>query len=83
MRRLVIAVDCDDVLVRTTPFFVNAYNKKYGTHATLADARNVDPAIWGAEESVILARWATLIEEPEYRLLAPDAEEGAAATGLD
>jgi len=75
MRRLVIAVDCDDVLVRTTPFFVNAYNKKYGTHATLADARKTDSAIWGDEESVVLARWVALMEEPEYRSLAPDAEE--------
>lgn len=75
MRRLVIAVDCDDVLVRTTPFFVTAYNEKYGTEVTLADALNVDPNIWGADEGTILARWAALAEEDAYKLLTPDPQE--------
>lgn len=75
MKRLVIAVDCDDVLVRTTPFFVNTYNEKYGTTATLADSQNVDPEIWGADETTIVERWAALTEEEEYKLLAPDSEE--------
>lgn len=75
MKRLVIGVDCDDVLVRTTPFFVETYNKKYGTSATLADARNVDPVIWGADEATTLLRWELLTQEEEYKVLAPDPEE--------
>ena len=29
MERLVIAIDCDDVLIPTTEYTVGAYNKKY------------------------------------------------------
>lgn len=75
MKRLVIAVDCDDVLVATTPFFVDAYNKKYGTNATLAQAHDASPEIWGANEEVVVARWAQLTEEDAYRLLAPNPIE--------
>jgi uncharacterized HAD superfamily protein len=75
MKRLVIAVDCDDVLVRTTPFFVDAYNKKYGTNATLAEARNAYAPSWQGDPDEVVARWGTLTEESEYKLLVPDSEE--------
>lgn len=77
MRRLIIAVDCDDVLVLTTPFFVDAYNKKYGTNIALADALSADPAIWGAEEPVVVSRWQELTQTDEYEALSPDPREAA------
>ena len=77
MRRLVIAVDCDDVLVSTTPFFVDAYNKKYGTNAELAQARDASAEVWGDEEEVVLKKWAALCETEEYKSLSPDPREAA------
>lgn len=75
MRRLVIAVDCDDVLVSTTPFFVSTYNATYGTNATLADARTASAEVWQAEENVVLERWAELSNHDTYKQLRPDPEE--------
>ncbi len=75
MRRLVIAVDCDDVLVLTTPFLVDAYNKTYGTNATLAQARDATASVWMDEESIVLKNWAALCETDEYKSLSPDPRE--------
>ena len=52
MKRLVIAVDCDDVLVSTAPYFVDTYNNTYGTSGTLEYAHSPDPSVWGASEEV-------------------------------
>jgi 5'(3')-deoxyribonucleotidase len=75
VRRLVIAVDCDDVLVSTTPFLVDAYNKTYGTNAGLAQARDASAEVWGDEEDVVLRNWAALCETDEYKSLSPDPRE--------
>jgi len=76
MKRLVIAGDCDDVLVRTTPFFVNAYNEKYGTNVLLADARDGTAPSWGGlDDAVIIKRWEQLMETDGYKGLRPDPLE--------
>ena len=75
MRRLVIAVDCDDVLVSTTPFLVDAYNKTYGTNATLAQARDASASVWLDPEEKVIEQWAALCETEEYKQLGPDAQE--------
>lgn len=76
MRRLVIAVDCDDVLVQTTPFFVNAYNEKYGTNVVLADARDGNGASWGGvDDEVVMDRWRRLMDTDGYKGLRPDPLE--------
>ena len=75
MRRLVIAVDCDDVLVPTAPFMVRAYNQLYGTSATLAQLNDPSFDIWQADEALQNERWAQLIEVEGYKELRPSAEE--------
>lgn len=76
MRRLVIAVDCDDVLVRTTPFFVSAYNEKYSTDVVLADARKADGESWGGvADDIVIERWRDLMNTDGYKGLRPDAVE--------
>lgn len=75
MRRLVIAVDCDDVLVRTTPFFVETYNRLYGTNATLEQAHDSSFEIWQADEELQLERWADMIHADGYRELGIDPTE--------
>jgi len=81
MRKLIIAVDCDDVLVRTTPFFVDAYNRKYGTKVTLAGAHEGDE-IWETDRATLDGRFAALMNTDEYRTLAPSTEEVAVLTAL-
>lgn len=82
MKRLIIAVDCDDVLVPTTPFFVDAYNVQYGTAVQLSQAHQVSTDAWGADSAVVSERLASLMETEGYRLLAPSAEAIEVLAGL-
>lgn len=82
MRRLVIAIDCDDVVVPTTPFFIAAYNKQYGTDVKFEQAHIEGDDIWGVPHSVMLDRFAEMIESEAYRQLGPSAEEAAILTEL-
>ena len=74
MRKLIIAVDCDDVLGQTSPFFVSAYNRTYGTEVTLDGAHTLD-ARWKADRETFEARLAALMEMDEYKALSPGKEE--------
>ena len=65
MRRLVIAVDCDDVLLMTTPFFVDAYNRTFGTSVTLDKANNSQHDVWGVDRATLEARFAQLMDTDE------------------
>ena len=75
MKRLVIAVDCDDVLVSTSPYFVDTYNNTYGTSGTLEYAHSPDPSVWGASEEVIVERWFGMTRTDGYKGLSPDPYE--------
>lgn len=75
MRKLVIAVDCDDVLVRTTPFFVDAYNRMYSTSVTLDKAHYDDAEIWKTDRTTLEGRFAELMKTEEYKDLRPSDEE--------
>ena len=75
MKRLVIAVDCDDVLVRTTPYFVHAYTQTYGGAVTLDRAHDADYGMWGTDKLTLEKRLAELMETDEYKSISPTAEE--------
>lgn len=49
-RRLIIAIDCDDVLIPTAPRVIAAYNEKYGTTLGLESFYGQDPDPWGVKE---------------------------------
>ncbi|MFZ1301534.1 MAG: hypothetical protein WAQ27_03080 [Candidatus Microsaccharimonas sp.] len=82
MKRLVIAVDCDDVLVPTTPFFVEYYNQKYGTNVALAEAHIDSDDIWGVSHDEMLERFGELMLTDAYRTLGPSEVEVAVLTEL-
>jgi len=73
MRRLVIAVDCDDVLVLSAERTIYAYNRDYG--ATLTPEFYYGPATvatWGTDdESLAVARVEQFQTSDEFRLVAP------------
>lgn len=75
MKRLVIAIDCDDVLVQTTPWFVDKYNQIYGTNVALADAHTNSDDIWQATHSEMLNRFSEMLQADDYRRLGPSQEE--------
>lgn len=71
-KRLVIAIDCDDVLVETMPLVARLYNDAYGTSLTLANFYQEDPVPWGVEDiKVASARFHTLLKSNTDKL-APD-----------
>lgn len=75
-KQLVIAVDCDDVLVATTPFLVDAYNAMYGTSVALKDSHNTDDyKIWGANRELQVQRLDELMMTDEYSALGPVEDE--------
>lgn len=49
MKQLVIAVDCDDVIVETMPVIVRHYNETYVTNLTLADVYSKNLTAWGVD----------------------------------
>lgn len=75
-KQLVIAVDCDDVLVATTPYFINAYNALYGTSVALKDSHTTDDyKIWDANRELQVQRLDELTRTEEYKALGPTADE--------
>jgi len=75
MRQLVIAVDCDDVLVPTTPFFVKSYNERYGTNVSLEQSHTEGDDIWGVSHDAMLDRFAEMMKTEAYKQLGPSDDE--------
>lgn len=50
-RRLVIAIDCDDVLINTSALIIERYNQKYGTSVTLEDDAYNNESSWQADNN--------------------------------
>lgn len=74
-RRLVIAIDCDDVLIESTVFLVDAYNEKFGTMVTLEDAHSAGSGQWGTnDKGLILERLSAFQHTAEYAKITPIKE---------
>lgn len=74
MKRLVIAIDCDDVLVSATEYVVRTYNEKYGTRVMLRNAHQSRNAQWEAERHEVFARLHDIQRTKEYGAIAPSQE---------
>ena len=73
-KKLVVAVDCDDVIISTMPLFLDMYNKTYGTQGELHQVHMFDSDIWGAEKDFFKQRWFDITKTSEYKELVPDPE---------
>lgn len=56
-RKLVIAVDCDDVLVPGVETLLSTYNRRYNTAVRLENAYNPDSPEWGVSREKIFSRF--------------------------
>jgi 5'(3')-deoxyribonucleotidase len=76
MRRLVIAVDCDDVLVPTSEALVRSYNARHGTNVTLDHM--YQPATldgWGTtDEDVAIERMNEIHRSEAHATILPYQE---------
>lgn len=71
MKKLVIAVDCDDVLVPSTERVVGIYNARYGTSVKLAEAYLSANPDWQVDREEALRRIYSIQLTPEYSQTAP------------
>lgn len=72
MKRLVIAIDCDDVLIPATEYLVNTYNKQYGTAVQLKNAYMSKNLEWQAEREEVFRRLYALQSSPGYATIKPN-----------
>ena len=74
MKRLVIAVDCDDVLISASEYVVKTYNRLYGTNVTLDQAHTSGNPDWLANRDEVFRRLDGIQKTDEYALLPPDGK---------
>ena len=71
MKRLVIAVDCDDVLIETVEKLVEEYNRRYNTDVKIENAFVRNNPDWGAERNEVFARFRTIFTSKEFEAITP------------
>jgi uncharacterized HAD superfamily protein len=72
MKRLVIAVDCDDVIVNSALELLKHYHKTYGVEVPPAEAYSNDPKIWGVKDvDERIERVTEYLKTAEYQSLPP------------
>lgn len=67
MRKLTIAVDCDDTLFPTAKYFIDSYNKKFNASVDFEHQHEPDYDGWGVDDDELLRRLGMLQEAEEYR----------------
>jgi len=77
-RRLIIAVDCDDVLVPTARHIIDDYNERFGTQVGFEHFYDMTDAtldIWGAESrEEAVERVADFLHSDKHSKITPDSE---------
>lgn len=66
MKRLIIAIDCDDVLVPSTKQIVSIYNEQFGTSVSLEGAHASKNPAWRADRELIAERIYDIQMTDEY-----------------
>lgn len=78
MRRLVIAIDCDDVLMPTAEAILDDYNERFGTHVGFEhfyDTTDSSLHIWGVKSrDEAIGRVAEFLHSERHDNIVPDAE---------
>lgn len=67
MRKLTIAVDCDDTLFPTAKYFIDSYNKKFNASVDFEHQHEPDYDGWGVGDAELLRRLGMLQDAEEYR----------------
>lgn len=70
MKRLVIAIDCDDMLVSGTEHVISSYNKTYGTQVRIEHAHQSDNPEWETDRDEVFRRIHAIQQSDEYAFYA-------------
>ena len=72
MKRLVVAVDCDDVLIDSTSYMIDKYNSIYGTKVLIENSHKPNNNEWNtADDNQTLERFKQIQTSSDYGLIAP------------
>lgn len=82
MKRLIIAIDCDDVLTPATEACVRIYNTTYGTEVKLKDAHDGTNPAWNIDRATLLRRFVELQSSDEFASIPPFDEAVQACARL-
>lgn len=82
MKRLVIAIDCDDVLISGTAHVLEAYNKAYGTHIRIENAHQSDNPDWETDRDEVFRRIHRIQQSDQYARIAPSKDAIAVVKDL-
>lgn len=66
MRRLTIAIDCDDVLAPGVEDLINAYNQRHNTAVQLENAYSIDHPEWEVERTEVYRRLRDIHLSDDY-----------------
>jgi 5'(3')-deoxyribonucleotidase len=72
MKKLIIAIDCDDVLVPTASLILDHYNRTYSTSIALKDFYSKDLSVWGVSDvATAIERVEAYTKTEEYQHTKP------------
>lgn len=71
MKKAVISVDCDDVLVASASYIVNQHNQRFGTSLTADDFYGGDTNKWRGDSATITQRITDIMLAPGFRRVLP------------
>ncbi len=71
MERLILAVDCDDVLLPSQEHIVNRYNMQWGARVSLENSYNAASETWEADPAIIAERIYDIQLSEEYGEIEP------------
>lgn len=71
-KRLVIAIDCDDVLISASEYLVETYNDMYGTNVQLQNAHTSKNDEWQASRDEVLRRLHVIQMTDDYAVIEPE-----------
>ena len=74
MSKTIVAIDCDDVIVGTTPAVIANYNALYGTNVLLSAFYGLDDSVWGTDDATAIKRVQEFHMTPEFQQMPPFKE---------
>lgn len=74
MRRLIIAIDCDDVLIHASEYVVTTYNQRYGTNVRHEHAHTSGNIAWEADREEVFKRLNKIQNSEEFGRIDPSPE---------
>lgn len=74
MKKLVIAIDCDDVLINASEYIVMTYNQLYGTNVQLETAHSSGNPAWQADRTEVFRRLHDIQQGKGFAVIPPRSD---------